>query len=249
MQPLLDAGASGASSVAAAVVASPVIVTCVDNYTVTRNLLGSNEVAEVLAGRTLVEISTGTPKEAREAEAWAQSRVAEYLDGTIMAYPEHLGQADTRIMASCKQPVFDRCKSFLEHLGGNICYLGPNVGAVAAVTCAILVKYLGQVAGAVHGARLCESEGVGIDLFASMLPKEDRIQPVLQIIHENAYANPGATMSLWNDIVERIQQQGRDANINCEVPNFISGLVQRAIALGHADEHIAALLKVLHQSA
>jgi len=247
MQPLMDGGASGASSVADAVRASPVILTCVDNYAVTRNLLASSDVIALLPGRTLIEISTGTPKEAREAETGAHGHGADYLDGTIMAYPEYLGQPDTQIMAAGKQAVFECCKPLLGCLGGDLRYLGPHVGAVAAVTCAILIKYLGQVAGAVHGARLCESEGVGIDLFASLLNKDDRVQPVLKVIHEKTYANPGATISVWNDVVQRIQQQGHDAQINCEVPNFISGLVNRAISSGHGGEHIAALVKVLRE--
>jgi hypothetical protein len=49
--------------------------------------------------------------------------------------------------------------------------------------------------------------------------------------------------------VERIRGQAVDARINGEIPDFISGFIKRAIAAGHGEEDIAALIKVLRASA
>jgi 3-hydroxyisobutyrate dehydrogenase-like beta-hydroxyacid dehydrogenase len=43
---------------------------CVDNYQVTRALFESANVIEKLPGRKVIQLSTGTPKEARESETW-----------------------------------------------------------------------------------------------------------------------------------------------------------------------------------
>ena len=45
--------------------------------------------------------------------------------------------------------------------------------------------------------------------------------------------------------MQRLQTQARDAEMNSEVPNFISGIFKRAVAAGHGEEDVAALLKVL----
>jgi 3-hydroxyisobutyrate dehydrogenase-like beta-hydroxyacid dehydrogenase len=52
-----------------------------------------------LASRMLVELSTGTPQDARDAEAWARERGADYLDGAIIATPSQIGRPDTPIFA------------------------------------------------------------------------------------------------------------------------------------------------------
>jgi len=68
-EPLVRDGAILAPSAALAVGASPVVIVCVDNYEVTKTLLSSNEVASSLSDRVLVQLSTGSPQEARDSEA------------------------------------------------------------------------------------------------------------------------------------------------------------------------------------
>ena len=79
------------TSAASAVRASPIVLVCVEDYKVTRSILGTKEVAPALAGRALVELSSGTPQDARDAEAWARARGIDYLDGAIMATPSQMG--------------------------------------------------------------------------------------------------------------------------------------------------------------
>jgi 3-hydroxyisobutyrate dehydrogenase-like beta-hydroxyacid dehydrogenase len=245
MAPLLAIGANGATSVATAVQASPLVVICIGNYGIAKSLLGANEVSSHLSGRTLIQLSTGTPREARESEIWARDHGADYIDGAIMVYPDKIGRADTLILLAGAQAVFDRCRPYLERLGGDIRHVGINVGMAAALDLAILSKNLGVFMGAIHGARICESEGVGVDLFASLLANNDRAKTPLQTIHAGAYENPGATINVWEAVLHRIQQQADDAQINREVPDFVSGIFKRAIAAGHGKEDVAALIKVL----
>src|SRR5687768_661543 len=74
-EPLQRAGAALAPDVAAAVAAAPVVIVCVTDYASTRALLEPVD----LRGRVLVQLSTGTPQEARETAAWAAARGAQYL--------------------------------------------------------------------------------------------------------------------------------------------------------------------------
>lgn len=245
MQPLAAIGANGATSVVTAVQASPLVMICIDNYSIAKSLLGGNEVSSHLSGRTLIQLSTGTPREARESEAWARDHGADYIDGAIMVYPDKIGRADTLILLAGAQAVFDRCRPYLERLGGDIRHVGINVGMAAALDLAFLSKNLGVFMGTIHGARICESEGVGVDHFASLLADNDRAKKPIQIIHAGAYENPGATIKVWEAALQRIQQQAHDAQINREVPDFVSGIFKRAIAAGHGEQDVAALIKVL----
>jgi 3-hydroxyisobutyrate dehydrogenase-like beta-hydroxyacid dehydrogenase len=63
MQPFVDDGVAAARNVGLAITASPVILICIDSYAVTNTMLQSDDIAPLLTGRTVVQLSTGTPKE------------------------------------------------------------------------------------------------------------------------------------------------------------------------------------------
>jgi 3-hydroxyisobutyrate dehydrogenase-like beta-hydroxyacid dehydrogenase len=249
MAPLVELGAEGAESVPEAVQASPLIMICIDNYAATNQLLRNDDVVPHLAGRTVIQLSTGTPKEARDSGAWLKACGADYLDGAIESYPDGIGDEDGRLLLCGSEAAFQRSKAVLKCLGGDLRYLGENIAAAAALDLAELTESLGRYAGIVHGARLCEAEGVGADLFASLYPVGDRARELAEIVHAGDFGlgslYDGATIRVWEEVVQRLQSQARDAGMNSDLPDYLSRLYKRAVAAGHGEEDIAALIKVL----
>ena len=84
-------GAQAARTFAEALVASPVVLFCIDNYASTRALLEAEVPAGHLAGRTIVNLTTGTPREADELSVWVGAEGARYLDGAILCGPNEIG--------------------------------------------------------------------------------------------------------------------------------------------------------------
>lgn len=249
MEPLATLGAEPAASVAQAVEASPVIMVCVDTYAAANRLLSSDDVVPHLAARTVIQFGTGTPKEARDSEAWLKERGADYLDAAIHVYPDSIGAADCRILFCGSEAAFQHSEAFLKCLGGDIRYLGENVAAAAALDLAVLSESLGSYTGILHGARLCEAEGVGRDLLASLYPVGEQARELAEIVHADDFRlgalYDGATVRVWGEVVERLQSQARDAGMTCELPDFLSRLFKRAVAAGHGEEDLAALIKAL----
>lgn len=249
VEPLVALGAESADSVATAVQASPIIMICVDNDAITRRLLSGDDVVPHLAGRTVVQLSTGTPKEARDCEAWLAERGADYLDGAIDPYPDGIGKADARILVCGADAAFRRAEPFFTCLGGDIRYLGENVAAAAALDLAELSESLGKYTGLLHGARLCEAEGVGADLLASLYPEGNRTRELAEIVHAGDFGlgslYDGATVRVWGEVVLRLQSQARDAGMTSELPDLLSRVFKRAVAAGHGEEDIAALIHAL----
>jgi len=237
-------GASGAGSIGDAVIASPLIMICIDSYASTLGLLGAEDVAPLLAGKTLIQLSTGTPREAREAEAWAKERGAGYLDGAILAGPEHIGSS-ALILVAGPTAAFDRCKPALACLAGDLRHVGEGIGSAAALDLAWLSEYFGFFLGAIHGARMCEAEQVGIDQYSALFAEGSQARWLLDIIQSGDYTHPTATLAVWYEALRRVQRQAQDAGINCEIPDFAAGFFKRAIAAGNGEEEVAALVKVL----
>jgi 3-hydroxyisobutyrate dehydrogenase-like beta-hydroxyacid dehydrogenase len=249
MAPLVALGADGAESVAAAVQASQYIMVCIDNYAATNALLQAEDVVAHLSGRSVIQLSTGTPSEAREAEARITAQGATYLDGVIEFYPDGIGAADAQLLFSGPKAVFEASQPFLRCLGGDLRFIGVKVGAANALDLADLAWSLGRYVGFAHGARLCESEGVGLDVYAARFPEGNRIRQLAEIVNTESFKlgslHPGASIRVWEECIQRLQSQAHDAGISSEFPDNISGIFKRAIAAGFGEEDLGALIKAL----
>jgi 3-hydroxyisobutyrate dehydrogenase-like beta-hydroxyacid dehydrogenase len=251
---LVSDGAVLADSAASAVAASPTVLICVEDYQVTRSILSTEEVTPALAGRVLVELSSGTPQDARNADAWARERGVNYLDGAIMATPSQIGRPDTPIFVSGAETAFRRSEPVLKILAGNLIYMGESVGSAAAWDLATLSCLFGALLGFFHGARIFESEGLRVGDLGSMI---DNIAPVLgemikhagEAIQTETYENPQSSVKTCTVGFELFVKQAREARITSEFPTFALALAKRAMAAGYGEQEFAALVKVLREAA
>lgn len=246
--PLVEAGAAHAATVAEAVAASPVLVVCVDNYTTTEALLTAPGVSELLAEKTIVQLSSGTPNEAGTAETLYTSLGAAYLDGVVLGSPSDVGQKWARLIYSGSRAVFDAVEDLLKCFAADTRYVGERPGAAEALDFAWISELFGVFVGVAHGARICEAEGVDFEQFAGLFSRHDTARWIIDIIRSDGFASPGATINTWHGAIQHIQQEARDTGINSDFPDFVAGVVGRAVRAGLGDEHIAALVKVLRAS-
>ncbi|MFT5140769.1 MAG: 3-hydroxyisobutyrate dehydrogenase-like beta-hydroxyacid dehydrogenase [Rhodothermales bacterium] len=244
-EPLVAIGAKSATNVSDAVEASPITMICIDNYELTKNLIAENNLGEILANRTLIQLSTGTPKEAAELQSLVTNFNCEYIDGAIMVYPDEVGSEDALFLFAGNEITYQKHQPLLCCLGGDLRYLGSNISSSAALDMALITQEFCSFLGAIHGAKICESQGIHPELLASMFPKDDSARKPIDVISSDAYTDPGATLNVCDAAVQRIQSQARDTGINSEIPDLISSLFKRAIAAGHGEEHIASVIKVM----
>lgn len=248
--PLVQEGAVLAPSAAAAVSASPIVVVCVHHYQAAKQILDTKEVAAAIAGRVLVQLSTGSPQEAKESEIWAQKHGADYLDGAIQAAPSQMGRSDTPILVSGAKIAFQRGEAVLKTLGGNVTYLGEKVSSASAMDLATLSYIYGAMLGFLHGVRISEAEGFRVDTYGSII---NDIAPSMGeflkheggVIQTGNYAVSESPLKISVEITERLVRTAQAAQINTEFPTFAAGLFKRAMAAGYGDEEAAALIKVL----
>ncbi len=248
MQPFTDRGARGALNLVEAITASPVILICVDDYSVTRSFLDVENVTKNLIDHTVVQLSTGTPLEAHESAEWFKSYGASYIDGAILAGPETLGTESAQIIFAGPEDAFAEAEYLLSSLCQTIRYLGENIRSASALDLAWLCRHYGMFMGVTHGAILCESEGVSLDLYAQMFPESDYAHDYVNTMHKKDFKNPPATLDTWGAALKIISKQASDAGINSETPEFISSLFERAAQAGYGEEDVAALIKILRKN-
>ncbi|MPY91165.1 MAG: NAD(P)-dependent oxidoreductase [Luteitalea sp.] len=242
-----------APSAAAAVAASDVAVVCVYDYKAANEILATKDVESVLAGRVIVQLTTGSPQEARDSELWARRHRADYVDGAIQAAPSQMARPDTTILVSGAESAYRRSEAVLSVFGGNVKYLGEPVGAAATMDLATLSYVYGAALGFFHGARIAESEGFRVDHYGGLVAE---ISPSFGEFfrHEGAVIQSGdyriseSPLKISAEATERLAQAARESGLNAEFPVFASGLFKRALAAGYGDQELAALIKVLRAS-
>jgi 3-hydroxyisobutyrate dehydrogenase-like beta-hydroxyacid dehydrogenase len=127
-----------------------------------------------------------------------------------------------------------------------------NIASAATLDLALLSTSVALYLGVAHSAHICESEGVGVDLLASVATHGVRPRELAEIVHSNAFKlsslHGGASLVVWAGVVRRFQTRARDAGIDSELPDFLARIYQRGVDAGHGEEDVAALVKVLRAS-
>ncbi|MEE8288825.1 MAG: NAD(P)-binding domain-containing protein [Nitrosomonadaceae bacterium] len=244
MEPLVSAGARGARSLGDAMQMSPVVLISVSNYEMTFQLFGTDETVGYLDGRSVVQLSSGTPGEAADSETWFIDKGAAYLDGAILGGPAGIGKDTAQILICGNETCSNGCEPVLRCLAGRLQYLGENIRAAATLDMAWLAQRYGIFVSTAHALLLCEAEGVSADLFAKTVAG-GRAREFAEIVHSGDFSQPSATLNVWNVANEHIRIHAQDMKINTEFPDFVSKLLTRAEDAGYGDEDIAAIVKLL----
>ncbi len=247
---LLGLGAEVAPTFPDAVKASPVMLICIDNYASARLLLDGE--AEGMAGRTLVNLTTGTPREAEALSDFAAARGARYLDGAILCGPNEIGTGTGEILLSGDATVWQAVEPLLSCLAGKVRWVGGRVGAASGLDFAWLTMSYVQFVGVAHAASICRAEGIDLQEFIALFPHEPlradtdtETCKLARIIKDADYGRPTATLQVWGAALAHLQVQAREARISSAVPDFIAGFFQRAVGLGLGDEEAIAIYKTL----
>lgn len=142
-------GARAARTLAEALSASPVILICIDNYRSVHALLEPPEIARLLAGRTLVNLTTGTPREVERLCGWAIAQGASYLDGAILCGPGQIGTAGGEVLLSGDPATWELAGPLLTCLAGKVRLAGPGIGDASALDFAWLTMTFARFIGVV----------------------------------------------------------------------------------------------------
>jgi 3-hydroxyisobutyrate dehydrogenase-like beta-hydroxyacid dehydrogenase len=246
--PLAAQGAMLARTPSAAIAASPVLIVCVSHYAAAQQIL--IEGGASLAGKVLVQLSTGTPLDARTSEAWAHQHQLEYFEGKITGGPDTIGTPSAHILLSGAEAVFRKAEPLLQILAGRLDDKGAEIGLAAAWDMVLLMRYHGVFLSLFHSIQICQAEGIPLDQYTALLGEQGKGYEkwLCDNIKSGSYGETSAPLELWASGIERIVQQAQDSQINGEFPLFTAALFHKAMAAGYGREEVSALFKVLQKS-
>ncbi|WP_213878892.1 NAD(P)-binding domain-containing protein [Pseudomonas sp. dw_358] len=160
----VDAPVDYAASLGEAIAASPLTVVCVADNGVLAALLQDPAAQASLTGRTLVNLNTGTPREAAQIREQVLASGADYLDGVIPLYPTYVGQRDVGLFYSGSSEVWARHQAVLDDLGGISWHTGEAIEGAAALDMGLCIgMYHNMMAAFLESAVFVQRSGVSLD--------------------------------------------------------------------------------------
>lgn len=235
---LVAKGAREAATPAAAVEASRLVVACLLDHSSVHEVL--DPVAGALADRTLVNLTTSTPAEARELAAWAGGRGIGYVDGGMMATPPMIGQPGAFILYSGSPEAFEAHRTTLDLLAESR-YVGTDPGLAALYDLALLSTMYTMFAGFFHGAALVGTEGVPAGEFARMAgpwitAMAGSLPYQAEFVDKGDYATEVQNLDFNKLAVDAIVRVSRAQGIAVDVLAPLQALIDRQVAAGHSAE-------------
>ncbi len=240
---LVAEGARLASTVGDALRAGAITIICVTDYPAVRELFGGNDVA----GRTLLNLTSGDSAQARETARWFERRGAQYLDGAIMAIPQAIGTPEAVVLHSGPQADFDKHRTTLEALG-TVTYLGADHGLAALYDVAGLTMMWSVLNAWLQGTAMLRTAGVDAATFAPFAQTMAAgvatwLPGYADQIDSGSY--PAEVAALETDVrtMAHLIEECEALGVNAELPKLIKAMADRSVAAGHGAEQYPVLIE------
>ncbi|MFC9029214.1 NAD(P)-dependent oxidoreductase [Streptomyces arboris] len=248
-QPLVERGAQLAATPGEAVEASPLVIVCVLDYDALHATL--DPVAASLAGRSLVNLTSGSPEQAQEAEAWARSHAADYLDGAIMTTPPGVGSPEMMFLYSGSRAVFETHRPTLAALGDPL-HLGAEPGLASLYDAALLGLMWSTMTGWLHGTALVGAEKTEATAFTPVAIRwlsavTGFLATYAAQVDAGRYPGDDATVDVQIAAIDHLLHAAAARGIDNALPELLKATMERTRDLGHGSDSYASVIEVLRK--
>ncbi|WP_220449658.1 NAD(P)-dependent oxidoreductase [Nonomuraea longispora] len=246
---LVAQGAVRAASAAEAVGAAPLAVVCLTGHHAVRDVLATS----TLQGRTVVNLASGAPDEARDLAAWVSGHGAAYLDGAAMSGTRLVGPREALFIFSGSADAFAEHQGGLASLG-NAVHLGADPALASLYDGALFGLAWGTLAGFYHAVALVAAEGVDATGFASVATSHMPFVTSLMTEHarqiqDGRYPDDDGTVDVHAAAMAHLLHASAAAGIRTDVPELFTNLLERASAAGHGAAGVASTITTLSKGA
>ncbi|MEN2418744.1 NAD(P)-binding domain-containing protein [Streptomyces rimosus] len=242
---LVAAGATLAADAAEAAAASPVTVVCLMDHRSVRDVL--TPLADRLAGRTVINLTTVSPQDARATAAWADEHGIGHLSGAVMAVPALIGGPQSMLLYSGPDALFAAHRGLLERLGRST-HLGTDPGTAPLYDVGLLAAMYAMFGGFLHGAALVGTAGVPAKEFTALaVPWLNAmtlgLPAMADFLDSGDYRTDVQSLDFNAAAVEHLVYTSKEAGIGADVLLPLLELIRRQVSEGHGAESFTRLVE------
>jgi 3-hydroxyisobutyrate dehydrogenase-like beta-hydroxyacid dehydrogenase len=246
---LIKRGMRWAETPGAVAQLADVTFTMVTNATALQSLAeGPNGIlANLKPGKTLVDMTTGSPAKCRELAAKVREKGADMVDAPVSGSPVTLQQGKLSIMVGGHRETFDRLKPLLEDIGPKVTYVG-EIGLAVSMKIATNLSLAVQMLAFSEGVLLAEKSGIARETAVDVLTHSVIGSPMVQYRGPFVLKMPD---DAWFD-VNMMQKDlllalelGRHVDVPLPTTSIANELMTTARAMGLAKQDFAIIFEVL----
>ncbi|MBL8983925.1 MAG: NAD(P)-dependent oxidoreductase [Gemmatimonadetes bacterium] len=243
--PLVDAGASLATSVTDLASRCDVVLTCLDTVAATEvTWLGAGGIVDTARpGALLVEHGTIPPALARRVNQAARARGLSYVDAPVSGGPEGAARATLAIMVGGTTEDVARVRPVLEAYAGTIAHMGDVGAGTHAKLVNQLLTFVHALAAA-EGIALAERAGLDLEALGRLLQASfghsRMFDRTLARVRAGDYT-AGAALNLFEKDLEIIADAGKALGVELPLVAVARGWLQLAREQGLGERDVAAL--------
>tara|TARA_R110002074_G_scaffold159113_3_gene316413 strand:+ start:289 stop:1110 length:822 start_codon:yes stop_codon:yes gene_type:complete len=247
-EPFIDAGAEIAASAADALSASDVSILCIRNHVAAAELL--RPISGHLAGKTVLQLSTGSAKEAEDLVDLLTGAGASWLIGMINAYPSMIGKADSVILCTSPENVWNTYGDVIRTLAGASEHVGTSPAAIPGLFAAMFTARQGFYFGLIYGAAVCRNAGVPLDIFVGQMPLTLKTTALYadnfgRKAPGQNYDDTEASLETYLGALNGILATYEGTGTSDDFPRLMRDLTQRGFDEGNAEKDLTVLIETL----
>ncbi|MET9228391.1 NAD(P)-binding domain-containing protein [Lentzea sp. NPDC003310] len=218
---------------------SDVVVTCMSTYEIQQPLL-TNDI------KVLVNLTSGTPEQARRTAEWAKTNGVEYVDGVIMAVPQQIGTPGARILFSGNEN-----HHVLDAFGEPV-HVGEDAGLAALYDLALLGIMWATFGGYLQALALVGSEGVTPEQLTPMamswLGEMAGLLPEMgEVTRTRNYETDVSALDINVSGLHLLTEANREQGLDTTLPQALHALFERAQRSGHGNHSIASVIEEIRK--
>lgn len=243
--PLVEKGASLASTLQEAVDASPLIVVCIKGHRETLDCLAP---LSGLQGKTVCDLGTGDAADAERLVDFVRSAGADWMLGMINAYPSGIGGDETAILTVGSERAWNAHGDVIRALGGASQRVGGEASALAALFAGLFTVRQGFMFGMIFGALACKKAGIPMQVFVDQIPSsamnvaQAYYQTFASTVPPGDYDAPQASLEVYvlaqRDALKTFESLGAPADFI----RLIHDTTDAALADGLGGKQLTALV-------
>ncbi|MGK8520469.1 NAD(P)-dependent oxidoreductase [Nocardia asteroides] len=253
---LEERGAIRAASAAEAVAAGELVVFALADTASAAGLLGAT--SGDFGGRTVLNVATGRPDEARDLAAAIGARGGQFLDAGVLGVPQTLGTPDAVLMYSGSPVARAEHGATIAELG-DARYLGADAGLAGLHDMAVLAGMYGMFAGFFQSVAMVGSENFTAGEFTDgfLVPWLRSLLDMLPVlaaeIDSRQYPVNFSDLSVNQAGLANIRVASRDQGVATDLLDPLQRLFDAEVERGHGaasfTRAVAGLLDRAHLGA
>lgn len=202
-----------------------------------------------LAGKDVVNLITGSPRQIRELGEQVVRAGAAYLSGTIQCYPSNIGSEHATIFFGGDAGVWKRREPLLRALAGASAHLGTKVDMPNIVDAGATASFFFSAMGAcLEATSYAGREGVSVAEFRTFIAQAVQLLPaqletLLDAVEQQQLGTTEATLHTFAKSLDLFRAAFADAGASDLLLAANHRRMQAALAAGDGEQGFAALSK------